>query len=120
MKYAVAAIVLLFALLAGAQEIKHAPTVAQCRADAALWSDDYQLNKYEEFRYGTTLSWNELRARTLEIIDCIRIDKSREAREVYDSVSHSIAAESWERAENFITRHGLWDQYMAEDTAGKR
>jgi hypothetical protein len=33
MKYAIGAIVLLLASLAMGQEIKHAPTIAQCRAD---------------------------------------------------------------------------------------
>jgi hypothetical protein len=53
MKYAIATIVILFASLAGAQEIKHAPTIDQCRADQKLWlsyvEDESTVVSYEEF-----------------------------------------------------------------------
>jgi len=113
MKYAAATIVLLFASLAVAQEVKHAPTIEQCQADANLWS----VQSLEET---DRLSVLTLEARWKEMYDCKRLDSSRDQRSVYEMVMHNSISDQEVRMVHFLERHHEWDQFVVEDAAGKR
>jgi hypothetical protein len=54
--------------LVHSQEVQHAPTVEQCRADQRLW-----LSKLEG-PDGTNVTFRELRGWILEMFDCERVD----------------------------------------------
>ena len=73
MKNAIPVIILLMASLAMGQEIKHAPTVEQCRADAKVWVDDRH-----EGRYAPSLTMEEMDARGREMHNCVKVDRATE------------------------------------------
>lgn len=54
----------------------------------------------------------------LEMMDCISVDPTHENdyRSVLDATTSVIAL----RALHFIDRHGLWQRFVDEDTAGER
>lgn len=100
-------------LQTGAQEIKHAPTVEQCRADQRLW-----MGKLEESArdylpsFGTLADWQG------EMRNCESVDPENRPR--YYNVLGEIGAEQDMRLEHFLDRHELYDKFIEEDKAGKR
>jgi hypothetical protein len=99
-----------------AQEVKHAPTVEQCRADQRLW-----LAKLEQDppRSGTAnVSYNELNAWTIEMMDCESVDPAS-AKGYYNTLGEATSEQAL-RAEGFLHRHNLYGQFLAEDAQGKR
>jgi len=50
------------------REVKHAPTIEQCRADQKLW-----LSKIEETDY-LPVSFRELQGWATEMEDCVKVD----------------------------------------------
>jgi len=92
-------------------QVEHAPTVAQCQADQRLWRS--QLDKD-----ASSLKYGALRKMAEEMIACDTVDPPNH-QDYYDAAtiaSMNIAL----RASAFIQRHQLWDEFLAEDTAGKR
>ena len=51
------------------QEVKHAPTVEQCRADQRLWHDKVEFRESELPDYDTLSNWE------LELWDCTTVDR---------------------------------------------
>ena len=97
------------------QELKHAPTVAQCRADQRLW-----LSPLEQFGINgvTNVSYKELSAEMSEMVNCANIDPVWGPQ--YTNTLEEISAVQLSRVENFFHRHNLYDQFLAEDAQGKR
>jgi hypothetical protein len=109
---------LLLGLIANApsawsQEVKHAPTVEQCRADQQLWLDKVENNSIVEL-----VSYTELDDWALEMADCRSVDPARHAE--YDNTESEITFRQDIRLEHFLRRHNLWGQFIAEDAQGKR
>lgn len=120
--------IMLLVIPATGQE--HAPTAAQCQADAAVWGDPAVMT---EFRNAETafltngtpdrtvtnkLGYEEIIARMTELLDCEKVDPPRTAK--YGDVAsfyHEVLSGRWY---NFITRHNLWNQFQLEDNQGKR
>ena len=100
-----------FAGRAHAQEVKHAPTVEQCRADQRLWSDKLE-NSSSLPDYKTLMGWFH------EMMECKAVDP--ENRRDYYMVCSEIDAAEVVRLEKFLVRHGLLDKFIEEDKAGKR
>jgi hypothetical protein len=107
-----------------AQDVRHAPTVAQCQADATLWK-----SQADEFflAYGTRdtrnmfvmkLTAKELHARSGEMGDCAKVDVDRSSD--YFSVASSYFELFAGRMNNFLTRHDLMGQFYQEDEGGAR
>jgi hypothetical protein len=100
-----------------AQEVKHAPTVEQCRADQRLWS-----SKLEQFSGQPdpiwSISFKELMKWERELIDCVQVDLER--RNEYSNTAGEIDLERAGRLMRFLHRHNLYDQFIAEDAQGKR
>jgi hypothetical protein len=105
------------------QEVQ--PTVEQCRADQKLWTARELFKQdlsteyfFPEKRDETKTSHNELTNRVKEMFDCSKVDPDNE-RTYYDAMSGICAARAM-RLKNFLVRHNLWNQFIAEDAQGKR
>jgi len=96
------------------QQIQHKPTVEQCRADMDAWFIKYKNGRYPgEFK--------ELNRLSIEMSWCsVESDPDPDNKELYQIVFDSITLEQWWRYLNFLKRHNLYDQFLAEDAAGKR
>lgn len=109
-------IALLFGILAFAQQTKHAPTVAQCRADESAWS----LEVVEEHDASFTHLATNTTAKTLidwrnEMNACESVDSARV--HYYLQVNGLIDSELVTRLEGFLRRHNLKQQFLDEDAA---
>ena len=123
-------VAILFTVPAFAQEIKHAPTVEQCRADVALW---HNLKIFTEYNSAQTawasdgvpnrtptaqLPLSTIQSRLLEMAVCTDVDKPNHA--TYYETNQFYAGVVHDRYVRFLKRHGLMDQLWAEDAAGER
>ena len=105
-------IVLLLLLTASfAQE--HAPTVQQCQANRLLWWDQFDTPKVI-----SKLPAKKLNERSDEMHDCAVVDE--ENQHSYLQLAGMFQMEYELRLLDFVTRHHLMAQFMAEDAAGKR
>jgi hypothetical protein len=112
----------------GAQQ--HAPTIAVCRADVAVWNDqslkiEYQTaedafnqNKTTNHSGVGILSVRDVSTRAHEMFDCSRVDSEKETTYLQAADFYTIVYD--ERVGHFLVRHNLWDQFFAEDEAGVR
>lgn len=94
------------------QEIKHALTVAQCQADQRLWLAELEDNFQKLPEMSVIVKQNG------EMQDCERVDPDNRVKYYNTQEEASEVAES--RLINFVSRHNLWAQFYAEDSAGKR
>jgi hypothetical protein len=99
-----------------AQEVKHAPTVEQCRADQRLW-----LSKMAEPNgKGTAdVSYKEVKGWVGEMVYCSKKVDPAFGFEYLNAQSEAEATSAL-RLENFLFRHNLLRQFLAEDAQGKR
>ena len=106
------------------QEVKHAPTVEQCRADQKLWlskiSDDAKAEEAEGLRepVAASISFQQLNFCSLEMHDCARIDP--EFKKEYYQTSGDATVTANNRLVHFLYRHNLNQLFLAEDAQGKR
>lgn len=102
---------LLFSAAAFAQD--HAPTLAQCRADAALWDADQALDQH---------SFVELSKRQGEMAQCSIVDHAdASAYHHYLSVIGACQNVEYARMLDFLLRNkSAMEQFTSEDAAGKR
>jgi hypothetical protein len=107
-----AAVILFFASSLTPQEVEHAPTVAQCQADQALWLSKLEGPDPNSLGFPTLLAWEH------EMIQCEAVDPSN-LNKYYNTWAEAQASDS-SRQFHFIKRHGFYDQFLAEDAAGKR
>jgi hypothetical protein len=94
-------------------QVEHAPTVAQCEADQRLW-----LSKLEDDRGVDDVKFHTLEAWQREMTDCKEVDPTNNNK--YINVMSEAEAELSRREFDFIARHGLTEQFIAEDEKGKR
>jgi len=107
-------LLLLFVALMSASshaQVKHGPTVEQCRADQRQWLDKLE-NSTVRPDYETLTGWFD------EMFDCGSVDP--ENRRLYYNVMGEIDVDEGLRLEHFLRRHGLWNDFLTEDRAGKR
>jgi hypothetical protein len=98
---------------AWSQEVKHAYSVDQCRADQRLWQAKLEI--VEGF---PAVSAKELAVWVKEMGECQKIDPA--LREAYARTRCEAIGAQAIRLFRFIQRHNLIDQYFAEDAQGKR
>lgn len=113
--FAVGVSVLTVSLASGqpAQNVEHAPTVEQCQADQAYWfSKLEQTHGTNDVTYDTLQGWHR------EMDKCLAVDPANHWK-YYNTMSESDA-EVATRLMKFVNRHSLWQQFLDEDTAGKR
>ncbi len=88
------------------------PTVDQCRADDSAWLDQATSEDLAK------LSGQEVMRRATEMSHCKKVDPKN--ANAYDAVASTYDIEMAARLADFIERHGLTEQFKAEDAAGKR
>jgi hypothetical protein len=110
MRYFVLLLLLLSSL--PAQEVEHAPTVEQCRADQRLWLAKIEGPSGTLPGYLTLVSWSH------EMGECTSVDPDNHA--LYFNVVGEIGSEELIRLEHFLDRHALLEKFIEEDKAGKR
>jgi hypothetical protein len=114
MKHVLILAVVLIASLTVGQDVQHAPTVAQCRADQRLW-----LSEMEENDDSPKLpTFGVLSKRNREMEDCKKIDPDNHSK--YFNTASEIHPILLMRLMDYLDRHGLRAQFQAEDAAGKR
>lgn len=126
-------------LMAGAamgQDNHHAPTPAQCKADAAVWSEQ------TDSPTGNALSFLEISKRKCEMSECYNFFYSdpAERQKVYSlevdyvlilrarvdnflerhNLVRQFKEEGGEDRYNFLKQHNLVQQFIKEDEAGAR
>ena len=108
------AVMLLFSTMRGtAQQAPRAPNAAQCQSDAAIWLPTLEAQGGTiAITYETLGSWVD------EMMQCRDVDPAN--RERYFNVASGAVAERANRETNYLVRHGLYKQFLAEDVAGKR
>jgi hypothetical protein len=114
-------IILVLTLLAGiavaGQEVPHAPTAEQCKADATVWFNQHLVTPTVD----DALSFRELSAREKEMADCLDVlePSSTDRRHAYE-VGTSYGLMIGKREANFLKRHNLIRQFEKEDANGAR
>jgi hypothetical protein len=98
-----------------AQEVHHAPTVEQCRADQKLWGSRLLVPNHAGVAH---VSYDELEGWIVQMLTCHVVDPAFQRR--YDDTNSEIDSEQKSRLLNFIFRHNLLGQFIAEDAQGKR
>jgi|SRR5271167_5152938 len=113
MKNAMMFLLLTVTSVAWGQNIQHAPTEDQCRADLRLWWAEDKTTI-------TSLSAYTLQGRIAEMGHCVQVlpgnTESLNAiteEEIYDSHLQR-------RLFDFVTRHNQMQQFINEDSAGAR
>jgi hypothetical protein len=101
---------ILMASLAG--QVEHAPTVAQCQADQRLWMSRTEGPSSQLPEYNVIVKW------TAEMGDCAKVDPDNSFK--YYNTEAELTAEQQIRLAHFLDRRNLWQQFIAEDAAGKR
>jgi hypothetical protein len=96
---------------------EHAPTAEQCDADLRLWAS--QASTLDKLPY------KEVEAREQEMFNCGGSVNSQTQQgfikaKSYDSASNLYRGEMGERLSDFLVRHNLIEQFLAEDAQGKR
>lgn len=119
-----------FALSVNSEPQQHAPTVAMCRADVALWYNSEMATAYlnaetlhitdnvKNLTPTAKLPLTEVLDRTTEMGDCTRVEEQHsdtyvEAQRLYSTVRG-------DRVSSFIYRHHLMAQLRREDSEGIR
>lgn len=115
MRKTVLAVAVLIVASAFAQEVEHAPTVAQYQADRAYW-----MSKLEkpDGHGADDVSYDTLRGWSNEMDKCEVVDPANYPK-YYNAWVEAVETQE-AREVSFIVRHNLWKQFMAEDAAGKR
>ena len=111
-----------------ASQLEHAPTPEQCRADADAWGIPTPVllvnteEQFARFSSATTLerslTANMLDARMKELSQCMRTDKVNSVR--YAEANRAYGIAQLVRMANFMKRHNLTSQFLAEDEQGQR
>ena len=111
-RYLVLGCLVLAASVAG--QVEHAPTVEQCQADQRLWVSEIEAENSSRPlpAFDIVTQWGQ------EMLKCEKVDPDNEWR--YYNTAGEICGEKEVRLINFLHRHDLWNQFKAEDAAGKR
>jgi hypothetical protein len=97
----------------GEQTIEHAPTTEQCHADQKVW-----LSEVDDQSAIDRESFHTLDQRVAEMSQCEQVDSRNKAQ--YYITAAATRSEQSSRMANYLNRHNLFEQFIAEDTAGKR
>lgn len=105
---------------------KHAPSVAQCRSDAATWNKEENAGPRDK-DVGYQLPFGELLKRQREMMDCIKLDAPHgqnsaviEVRTSYRTIYHVYTTAMYARYQHFLERHQLMENFLDEDSKGSR
>ena len=96
-------------------QVQHPPTVAQCQAHQRLWLSKVEAGYDADADY--LPGWDTISQWAGEMEECETADPNNAA---YHNLRAEILAFKSMRQLHFIVRHGLYDQFIEEDKAGKR
>ena len=106
-------------------QVDHAPTPAQCRADADSWGiptwsvlgqNEAQFDNYSVKTINNpSITTKTLDARIAELGQCMKTDKVQTARYRYSHGQRAYAIAQLARMAGFMKRHGLLEQFYQED-----
>jgi hypothetical protein len=118
MKLAFMAIFLIygFPVSSSGEQQKHAPTVAQCRSDAAAWNKEEDAGPKDK-DVGYQLPFGELLKRQREMMSCTKSDTQHSQ---YRTIYHVYTTAMYARYQHFLERHQLMEQFLDEDSKGSR
>ncbi len=95
---------------------KHAPSVAQCRSDAAAWNKEEDAGPKDK-DVGYRLPFGELLKRQREMMDCVKLDTQHGQ---YRTIYHVYTTAMYARYQHFLERHELMEKFLDEDRKGSR
>ena len=103
---------------------KHAPSVAQCRSDAAAWNKEEDAGPKDK-DVGYQLSFGELLKRQGEMLDCMMLDSQHSpdgevVRVLYEKITGVYSTAMMVRYQHFLKRHQLMEKFVEEDEKGLR
>jgi len=114
--------------MAAASQIEHAPTPDQCRADADAWGiptagglfrNEEQFGKLmSSTAHDRNLTAKMIDARMRQLSQCMRTDNVQDTR--YAEAAKAYTNAYMVRVMNFMNRHNLTEQFLAEDGQGQR
>jgi hypothetical protein len=97
-----------------AQQVKHAPTIEQCRDDQRVW-----MSKLVPLSASVAkVSYKELEGWYQEMGECGSVDPDHGPN--YDHTMNDILVTRVTRLEAFLHRQNLWNQFLAEGAPAKR
>src|SRR5437879_4511255 len=114
--------------VAGAQDVKHAPTVSSCVGDINLWSSQipaFPEPNYDQWRGALkSMTLHEIDGRTSSLTDCVNaypvLGKGQNGNlSVAVTLSNYYGLETQMRYFDFIYRHGMLSKFTEEDEAGQ-
>jgi hypothetical protein len=112
------AVATLIAVPALGQEVEHAPTVAQCQADQALWTSRLVEptkgweDTVKDTPMKTVVTWGK------EMSACSVVDPQNATK--YNRTAEYTLLVLGARQADFLRRHDLMGQFWIEDAAGQR
>jgi hypothetical protein len=96
---------------------KHAPSVTQCRSDAATWNKEEDAGPKDK-DVGYQLSFGELLKRQREMMSCVKLDGG--VKTSYRTIYHVYTTAMYARYQHFLERHQLTEKFLDEDSKGSR
>ena len=125
---AIPAIGLGLVLCAPTRAQEHAPLLATCEADVALWFNMDEFTKYDNAQtvFYTSNTPNKTSLNSLPVTEVIARHEemskcySMTEREIYYRADNAYMGILHDRQTDFMVRHNLVRQFRAEDAAGKR
>jgi hypothetical protein len=114
--------IVMLSVVANSQE--HSPALEQCRLDFDTYKKlgNFAHPTEAEFTaqrdYLRRFPLSEINRRIVEMESCMDVDQTH--RQDYTDASLLLEGAQRNRYMNFLVRHNLWDQFVAEDAQGKR
>lgn len=125
----IAAVLIVIAVPAIPQDVKHAPTLSSCVGDINLWSSQipgFPEPSYDQWRGALkSLTLHEIDGRVSSLTDCVNaypvLGKGQNGNlSVPVTLSNYYGLETQVRYFDFIYRHGMLSKFTDEDEAGQR
>jgi len=112
----VLAFVILVPSIAAAQDLEHAPTIAQCQAEQRLWRAEIEESVQDHSAHLPGI--HGIREWEQEMSDCENVDPENRLR--YHNTESELKVEEKMRMEDFLHHHQLWDKFITADADGER
>jgi len=124
----IAMILLGFVLYVPTLAQEHAPLLATCEADLALWYNPDEFTEYLNAQTAFLIDGtpNKTKLSRLSVVEVSARHEgmgkcwSMTHRDTYHDADNSYMSIFTDREHDFIVRHKLWDQFRTEDAEGKR
>jgi hypothetical protein len=106
------------------QSQEHRPALEQCRLDVTAYSTlgsfahPTATELEAQTHYMNRFPSSEISRQTKEMEDCMDVDQGNHKN--YEDVSLLLTSGTNNRYMQFLLRHDLWKQFVAEDAQGKR